>query len=152
MATPGDTKLLLDVMCGGLRSVLRMVGYDTVYALDRGLEADVAIREIALAEHRVLVTRDRPLAERTPGAVCVESTDTDEQLAALSEAGFALDLDEPTRCSACNGLLVAVGPDEPTPAYAPDPAQEACWRCRACGQVYWRGSHWDDVDERLAHL
>lgn len=51
-------KLLLDVMCGGLTSYLRMCGHDTVYALDRGVEADDRLLAIAHEEDRTLVTRD----------------------------------------------------------------------------------------------
>jgi len=152
MATPTDTAVLLDVMCGGIRSVLRMVGYDTVYALDRGAERDAEVRAIAESEGRVLVTRDRPLAASTQNAVCIESKDADGQLAELAAAGFELRLDEPIRCSACNGLLERIDRDEWTPEYAPDPGEDESWRCRSCGQVYWRGSHWDDVAERLAAL
>lgn len=152
MATPADTTVLLDVMCGGILSVLRMVGYDTVYALDRDAESDAAVRTIAESEGRVLVTRDRPLAASTEHAVCLASKDADGQLAELAAAGFELRLGDPVRCSACNGLLERVGPDDRTPGYAPDPGEDESWRCRSCGQVYWRGSHWDDVEERLADL
>lgn len=40
-------QLLLDVMCGGLVAYLRMCNHDTVYAGDRGLEAQLA--ELAAA-------------------------------------------------------------------------------------------------------
>ncbi|MFW5937440.1 MAG: Mut7-C RNAse domain-containing protein [Halanaeroarchaeum sp.] len=152
MATPDDTEILLDVMCGGLRPVLRMVGYDTAYAMERGIEADDEIRSLADSEGRVLVTRDESLAERTPDAILLRSKETDEQLAELAAAGFELALTVPQRCSACNGRVVEVDPGETTPEYAPDPADRRCWRCRECGRVYWRGSHWDDVAERLRKI
>jgi hypothetical protein len=152
MATPADTAVLLDVMCGGLTSILRMVGYDTAYALDRGVEADDAVRNIATSEGRVLVTRDEALAAATPEAVLLYEKETDDQLAELADHGFALTLTEPVRCSACNGRVEAVPGDASTPEYAPDPAEKQCWRCRDCGRVYWIGSHWADVERRLENL
>ncbi|MFB6093512.1 MAG: Mut7-C RNAse domain-containing protein [Halanaeroarchaeum sp.] len=151
-ATPADTALLIDAMCGGLRSVLRMAGYDAAYALERGVEADEAVRELAERESRTLITRDRSLAAAAADAVLLQSRDVDEQLAELEAAGFALDLGEPRRCSACNGTLDPVPPGDETPAYAPDSDEAACARCRSCGRVYWKGSHWEDVADRLAAI
>jgi len=142
--------LLLDVMCGGIAAHLRMCGYDTVYALDRDLEADDELRALARREDRTLVTRDRQLADRAAEAILLEATDTEGQLAKLAAAGFELELEEtPTHCGTCNGPLEAVGPDEPTPEYAPAPAAVDCWHCTDCGQYFWRGSHWEDVAARL---
>ena len=152
MASPDDTKLLIDAMCGGIRTILRMVGYDTAYTLDRNVESDEAIEAMARAEDRVLVTRDASLARSTPGAVLLHSKDSDEQLEELAAAGFDLALTDPVRCSRCNGLVEEIDAGESTPPFAPDPADERCWRCLECGQVYWKGSHWDDVAERLQQL
>jgi hypothetical protein len=142
--------LLLDVMCGGIAAHLRMCGHDTVYALDRDIEADDVLLELARREKRTLVTRDRQLADRAPESIQLEATSTEEQLAELAAAGLPLELQErPTYCGVCNGRLVAVGPDEPTPEYAPSPAADECWHCVDCGQYFWRGSHWEDVARQL---
>ena len=60
--TPEHDDLLLDVMLGKLASYLRMCGYDAVYALDEGLEADDAVQRRAAADARRLLTRDEALA------------------------------------------------------------------------------------------
>jgi hypothetical protein len=146
-------RLLLDAMLGSLARYLRICGYDAAYALDRGVEADDALVALAADEGRTLVTRDRDLVARTPGAVRVDARDVEDQLRELLAAGFDLSLaDEPTRCGRCNGRVDPVGESEPVPDYAPDPAETPCHRCRDCGQVFWRGSHWDDVGRRLARL
>lgn len=152
MVSPRDTKLLLDAMCGGIRTILRMVGYDTAYTLDRGVESDEAIEAMARAEGRVLVTRDASLARSMPKAVLLHAKDPDEQLDELAGEGFELALSDPVRCSRCNGLLEEIDDGDVVPPSAPDPAEEQCWRCRECGQVYWKGSHWDDVAARLGRL
>ena len=143
--------LLLDVMLGKLATYLRMCGYDAAYALDRGVEDDDSLRELAAAEGRRLVTRDERLAARAPDGVLVRSLDVRDQLGELSAAGFGLALaDPPRRCSRCNGELASVQAGDDTPEYAPDTAETRVWRCGDCGQHFWKGSHWDDVRERLA--
>ncbi|CQR50776.1 MULTISPECIES: Mut7-C RNAse domain-containing protein [Haloferax] len=160
---PGDTALLLDVMLGKLATYLRMCGYDAEYALDGGDKAgesdggrdpradpgDDGLLARADAEGRVLLTRDVRLAERAPRSVLLAEREPIAQLRELESVGFAVSLDErPSRCGVCNGRAEAVGRDERVPDYAPDPAETALWRCRDCGQVFWRGSHWRDVEAR----
>jgi uncharacterized protein len=149
MPTPADTPLLLDVMLGKLATYLRMCGYDTAYALDRGVEEDALLHSIAEREGRTLLTRDVELAAAVPAGVLLESRDFREQLLELSREGFVLSLDAPSRCSCCNGRLDHLDPGVTTPSFAPDPEERAVWRCRDCGRPFWRGSHWDDVSATL---
>jgi len=149
----GETPLLLDVMLGKLATYLRMCGYDAAYAGTRDAEADADALAVAETEGRTLVTRDRGLAARADPAVLLSSREVVEQLRELRAGGFDLSLaDAPTHCSACNGRLEPVDRTEPTPEYAPAPHEETVWRCRNCGQHFWKGSHWDDVAETLAEL
>lgn len=143
-------RLLIDVMCGGVVSYLRMCGHDAVYAGDRDLEADDELLATATAEGRTILTRDVQLATRAGEAILLESRDVEAQLEEVVEAGVVLELtDEPEFCGACNGPLERVDPAVRTPPYAPDPSDEQIWRCRDCGQHFWQGSHWDRVRETL---
>ncbi|MWV39539.1 Mut7-C RNAse domain-containing protein [Natrialba sp. INN-245] len=144
-------QLLLDVMCGGLVSYLRMCTHDTAYAGDRGLEADDDLLAVAREEGRTVVTRDVACSNRAERSILLESRDLEGQLAELAAVGVDLTLpDEPERCGRCNGSLEPIDESASTPTYAPDPAETAVWRCRACGQHFWRGSHWDRVGETLS--
>jgi len=117
------------------------------------VEADDRILGLARAEGRTLLTRDRSLAGRRSDSVLLAGRAIDEQLRELRAVGFRLELDDgPTRCGRCNGRVDPVGAGESTPEYAPDPAEIDCWRCRDCGQYFWKGSHWDDVAARLSAL
>jgi uncharacterized protein with PIN domain len=151
-------RLVLDVMCGKLATYLRMCGYDAAYALDLPIGSDRDVPDDALLAFaretgRRIVTRDRDLARRGEDAVLLESKEIAGQLRELVEAGFDLTIDEePSFCGACNGALTGVGPEEPTPDYAPDPATVDVWRCADCGQHFWKGSHWDDVVETVQTL
>ena len=148
MASPADTRLCLDVMLGGLVSTLRMVGYDTAYALDRGIEDDDAILALAARERRLLLTRDRAVAARADPGCLLTETEPNAQLRELADAGLELELSEPSRCSRCNGVLERMTEGSGAPD-GPDPETEPVWRCRDCGQHYWKGSHWTNLRERL---
>ncbi len=147
------TRLLTDTMLGRLTTYLRMCGYDTVYTLDIDLEADDEIREFVRTDERVLLTRDTALAARTDGAILLDSRDIETMLSTLADEGFEISLPEtPERCSACNGTVERVGPEEQPPEYAPDPRAVDVWRCSRCGQQFWKGSHWDSVAETLSEI
>jgi uncharacterized protein with PIN domain len=148
-----EDALLLDDMLGKLGTYLRMCGYDAAYAMHRGVETDEEIIALAETEGRTLLTRDAELAAHAPDALLLHEHETVDQLAELLEAGYELELDDdPTRCGACNAPVTRVAPEEQTPDYAPEPDFEPIWRCRECGQHFWRGSHWDDVAETLSDL
>ncbi|WP_416839939.1 Mut7-C RNAse domain-containing protein [Haloferax sp. DFSO52] len=151
-ATADDTALLLDVMLGKLATYLRMCGYDAAYAMDGDGEdpGDERLLARASAEHRVLLTRDISLAGRADRSVLLAGRTPIVQLRELESVGFTIELGErPARCGACNGPVGPLGDDEPIPEFAPDPTETTLWRCRDCGQVFWRGSHWRDVESRL---
>ncbi|WP_137283424.1 Mut7-C RNAse domain-containing protein [Halorussus salinisoli] len=168
--SPANSALLLDAMLGKLATYLRMCGYDTAYALDRearsaserpgeeersddprGIEDDDALLDLAESEGRLLVTRDAELARRADGLL-LETKAVTDQLAELAAAGFALELSEPARCAECNAELEVVADGAATPEYAPDTDERRVWRCPVCGQHFWKGSHWESVEETLARL
>jgi len=147
---PETDRLLLDVMLGTLAVYLRVCGYDTAYALDRGVEADDRIAALAREESRRLLTRDVELADRVEGSVLLAERELEAQLAELRGGGVELvPDDEPAYCGRCNGSLEPVPAGADTPGYAPDPDGTDCWRCRSCGQVFWRGSHYDRMRATL---
>ena len=148
-------RLLLDAMLGKLATYLRMCGYDAAYVLDgvddpAGGPTDDEILATARRSERTVTTRDRELAARADDALCIQSRDVPDQLGELRAAGYELSLEAiPTRCGVCNGPVRPVGDGESLPAYAPDPAGTDCFRCRDCEQVFWKGSHWEDVRATL---
>jgi len=144
-------KLLCDHMLGTLAKWLRFMGYDTAYP---GPLDDTALLAQARDEDRVLLTRDKELASRSPKALRVRSDDLEEQ---IREVATALDLklvDPLSRCSLCNAVLVPV-PLEAVRDIVPEGVRskhEEFWQCPTCHRVYWQGSHWDKMVERLNRL
>lgn len=142
-------RYLADLMLIRLARWLRMAGHD-VSNPPEGSD-DSGLLEAALKEGRVLLTRDRLLARRCEkagaGCLLIRSSDLDEQLCELSAAGISLS-PNPERCTLCNGPLDEVDPSSITGSCPP--AVSPTWRCRSCGKIYWLGTHWRGIRERLA--
>jgi hypothetical protein len=148
-----DDRFLLDAMLGKLATYLRMCGHDAAYALDRDVVDDDALLQVTRTEDRQLVTRDVQLAGRADDGLLVESREVTAQLRELAAAGVDLSLaSRPARCGACNGPVERVPADASVPETVPDPDETAVWQCIDCGQRFWKGSHWDDVRDRLERL
>lgn len=144
-------KLLCDHMLGSLARWLRFMGYDTAYP-EPG--PDRALVERARTEGRVLLTRDKELAARVPGAVQVRSDNLDEQIREVAGVLQLRLLDPLSRCSICNEILMPVPLQEVT-GIVPEGVRSRhheFWRCPSCKRVYWQGSHWDRMVERLNGL
>lgn len=128
------------------------MGYDTLF--DPAMD-DHQLARLARAEGRVLLTRDRELAQRRGvDSLLVESEHLDAQIAQL----FAeLDLDPAgsfSRCPVCNERLVEMDREEArerVPAYVAR-THDTFRSCPGCQRVYWRGSHRRQMEERLAQF
>jgi len=147
--TRGRSRFAVDEMLGSLARWLRIIGYDATYQKDMD---DASIIAHASREGRTLLTRDKDLARRMrEGGLYIESDDLSEQLKQVLDT-FDLDFKEDlTRCTLCNGELETIGPEEvgeeaPPGALA---SNDEFYRCKSCGKVYWRGSHWDNILGRL---
>ena len=139
-------------MLGTLAKWLRILGYDTVF--DPALDDHQLVR-MARAENRILLTRDRELARRRGvRLLLVGSEDLDEQIRqVLSDLELAPDRSF-SRCPVCNEALESLDPavaEAQVPAYVVQTHQDFR-RCPACRRVYWRGSHWQQMDQKLARL
>jgi uncharacterized protein with PIN domain len=58
---------------------------------------------------------------------------------------------ELSRCPKCNGTIRTVSKTEvaeKVPATTSSNYDEF-WQCQQCGQVYWRGAHWNRIEETL---
>jgi len=143
------TRFVVDGMLGSLARWLRILGYDTDYANQRD---DRELVRIARAEGRVLLTRDRELAgRRGVYALLIESQSLDEQLAQVTSAFPLPPGSHAARCPVCNAALVEATREEVAdraPAYVLQQHQRFL-RCPGCGRIYWRGSHWENMQARL---
>ncbi|RQN34086.1 Mut7-C RNAse domain-containing protein [Paraburkholderia tropica] len=152
-----EPRFIADAHLGGLAQLLRLAGFDTLY--DNHF-ADNAIEQLAGAEHRIVLTRDRELLKRrgiTHGCY-VRALKPRAQLDEIVER---LDLAASARpfrlCLMCNAPLRRIARDEVS-ARVPPGVFERHTRfvtCDVCERVFWEGSHWrrmrtliDDVTGR----
>jgi hypothetical protein len=144
-------KFLCDAMLGTLARWLRLFGFDAAF-LEPGVE-DERLAELARAEGRWLLTRDRRLAAAGPRTVLIRAAGLEEQLIEVfTRLGLrpAAAL-EGARCSECNGALEEAEREQvaaAVPPYVLATARRFC-RCRDCGRVYWPGTHGAGIVERM---
>jgi uncharacterized protein with PIN domain len=137
-------------MLGTLAKWLRILGYDTHF--DPDLDDHQMVR-LARAEDRVLLTRDRELAQRRGLHVLLV---TSEQLdAQVAQVLVDLDLESNrsfSRCPVCNEPLADADRETArsrVPVYVVQ-THETFKFCPACQRIYWRGTHWKQMGEQLA--
>ncbi|MGE5467543.1 MAG: Mut7-C RNAse domain-containing protein [Ignavibacteria bacterium] len=147
-------RFIADAHLGGLARLLRMAGFDTLYD---NTFADAAVTEIAARDARIILTRDRELLKRrnvTHGCF-VHATKPEQQVREIVDRLDLTHRIEPLRlCLACNVPLRPV--DKAVVAGRVPPAvfgrHERFSICESCGGVFWEGSHWKRMCERLAGL
>lgn len=145
-------KFLADNMLGSLAKWLRILGYDVAYLPDAD---DNELVRVARAEGRVLLTRDTALARRRGlKSLLVESGGLEKQVRQVLHQ-LGLPAGQPfSRCPLCNTPLQEVDREtvkERVPPYVFQ-TQEAFSLCPRCDKVYWQGTHWDRMRERIASL
>ena len=145
-------RFVLDVHLGALARRMRLLGIDTAY---RGQAEDPELVAQAVAEERVLLTRDRGLLRRRalPAGALVRGDRPDDQLVEMVQR-FAPAISPFTRCPACNGLLVPAARGEVADRLEPGTRRTYAEfsRCPGCGRVYWRGAHAARLDALLARV
>lgn len=145
-------RFLCDEMLGQVCRYLRAAGYDTLLA--SGGMSDTDLLKLCHTEDRIFLTRDARVAEHRAarGVALILPHASLDDLAALLEAQFRLNWLRYafTRCLLDNTPLVAA--DAAARARAPDDALkpgEPLSYCPACGRIYWHGSHYKRMREKL---
>jgi hypothetical protein len=151
---PDGRRFVLDTHLGRLACYLRMMGFDTLYRNDY---ADDELARISCEEERILLTRDIGLLKRsivTYGRF-VRATNPRLQLVEISRRydlpGGVLPF---RRCLKCNGTLHAVEKAAIRHRLTDDTARhyDEFHLCRNCGQIYWKGSHYDRMQAFIAEV
>lgn len=145
-----NTAFVVDVNLGKLARRLRMLGFDALYDNRYG---DAQIADIAAAERRIVLTRDRRLlfAKRITHGYWLRSVQPGEQVReVLDRCDLWRQIRPLRRCIACNGWLEAVTKADILEQLQPKTRlyYENFFRCRECGRIYWAGSHVADMRGR----
>ncbi len=148
-------QFLTDDMLGRLCKWLRIMGFDTV-ELPGG--SDEELFKKARAENRVLLTRDKELAQKaTPKhSLFIKREDYLEQLKEVVQR-LHLKVDHKqyfSRCLGCNEPVEEVAKkmiqEEISASVFRD--QDRFWRCKHCHKIFWKGSHYTNTLEKLCEF
>jgi uncharacterized protein with PIN domain/sulfur carrier protein ThiS len=149
---PPAPRFVLDVHLGTLARRLRWLGFDCWYATDAD---DATLADVAVEQQRVLLTRDRQLLMRRQVVHGYLPRSQDPELQTLEVVRrFRLsdELAPGTVCVRCNAAVRPVAKAAVRDRIPPRTAAafDDYRRCDGCDQVYWAGSHADDLAELLA--
>lgn len=150
----GEPRFVLDGHLGRLAAYLRMLGFDCLYASDYD---DDQLAEIAGREQRILLSRDRRLLMRksVTDGYCLRSLNSHEQLNEVLRRFDLIQRVKPFhRCLRCNHSLEPVGKEEVLDRLEPLTRQyfKEFHICRACGQIYWKGSHYEKMQKLVKEI
>ncbi|MHA1148210.1 MAG: DUF5615 family PIN-like protein [Promethearchaeota archaeon] len=146
-------KFLTDAMLGRLTRLLRVFGFDTVYAENVQPSApDEVLLEHAIKNDRIIITKDYPFFKKAGDsrAIFLEGNDVYNYLSQLKDKlNLHYNFEMPNaRCSLCNSDLKQVEDDSIIQKEVkPDTLKhyEEFFQCTNCGKVYWKGSHIEDI-------
>jgi len=147
-------KFLLTRGLGRLSRWLRILGFDARYE-PSGSKAFCMLE--ALKEERVVVTRNMRFGRRHGGSVIfLHSNDLRGQIRELRDQ-LDLTVDHGrffSRCILCNEPLAAIqkaAAEKQVPPYVFETV-DAFRRCPVCRRIYWKGTHWENVEEIIISL
>lgn len=147
-------KFIVDEMMGKLARLLRMAGFDTLYHTRL---SDDQLLQIAQEQGRLLITRDKALAERaSPIKVLhISSTNPFEQFRQVV-ASLKLNVEERAfeRCLECNSPLRPMKKEDCQRLVPPRVFEfhHEFYQCPKCHKIYWPGTHYQSMKEKLARL
>lgn len=150
-------RFVADCNVGRLARWLRALGYDAAFHPDI---RDPDLVRLALAENRILLTRDTDLLQRrvlvagVVRAILIRYDSVADQLRqVVSELGLDTGL-ALSRCLECNLELRARSPADVAMRVPPHvrATQARYSECPKCGRVFWPGSHWRRMRDAMAAL
>ncbi len=155
MRSTSSLKFIVDNNVGKLAKWLRMMGYNTVF-FDGSNDSHMV--GTALAEGRVILTRDTQIIKRrvvTSGQLEVILITSDDPGQQIRQVIDTLHLDCQFRpftiCLECNQTLEERSREEVKDLVPPYvfQTQSQYVECPACHRIYWRGTHWQAMTDKL---
>jgi len=154
-----ETRFLLDVHLGKLAKYLRLLGFDAMY---NNKMDDPELAMISNKTQRILLTRDRGLLKRklVERGMFIRNNDPYKQLLEVIDKLDLWDRIQPfRRCMVCNKEIKAIEINTPEfheiEGLIPPNVKEWCKEynyCSNCQKVYWKGCHWDRLNELINRL
>jgi uncharacterized protein with PIN domain len=147
-------RFIADVNVGKLAKALRMVGVDVLF---QNNFTDDSLATIAGKEDRVVLTRDVGLLKyrEIKWGYWLRSQRTTAQLKeVLTHFDLTSAISPFTRCINCNGIIAGVEKEKILSQLPPKTIQffNEFYQCQSCGKVYWKGSHYQNMWEKIGKL
>ena len=149
-------KFLCDQMLGTLTKWLRIYGFDTCF-VNSEID-DAKLLEIAIEENRILITRDKILIQRARkenlNTIEIKTTDVDEQISFVLGDIKTDKKKVLSRCILCNTEIEKINKEE-VKGKVPERVfnnNEKFWHCKKCNKIYWKGSHYEKMFEKIENL
>ena len=149
---------MVDHNVGKLAKRLRMMGYDALFFNGK---KDSRMIATALAEGSVILTKDTQIMKRrvvTSGRLKATLIKTDEPEQQMHQVIESLKLDyQPkpfTICLECNHPLVERSKQQVKDLVPPYvfKTQSQYMECPACHRIYWKGTHWKAMTQKLRNF
>ena len=149
-----EVKFLVTKELGKLAKWLRILGFDTCYSIS-SQKSHIIIS--SLREGRIILTKNKRIGSRV--GVCFVHIKDDfikEQLQQIiRELKLVINKDKFfRRCVLCNKELKIIEKDkveDKVPEYVYS-TQEIFHECCVCKRIYWKGTHWGNVEEILTEV
>ena len=145
---------VVDCMLGKAAKWLKILGFDVLFFSQAG---DDELLAAARRDGRTLLTRDHALAARAKGATCLllESEVWEEQVRQVLGRFDLVSAARPfSRCVECNLPVKPLSNANAANLVAPFVLEQGrnFAFCPVCGRVFWQGTHYQDMESRIAAL
>jgi len=145
---------IVDCMLGKLAKWLKILGFDVLFF---PVAEDDELLAVARRDGRALLTRDRALLGRAKGLtkLLIESETWEDQVRQVLDRFELRERVRPyTRCLECNKALNPLPKSEAANLVTPFVLEhaESFAACPSCGRVYWPGTHFSDMETKLAEI
>ncbi len=146
-----------DSMLGKLSRYLRLLGFDTLY---RNTESVNEMLQVSENDNRIVLSRSQDVfqscSKRKIQTFLISNIEVSEQLKEIKD-NFNTNFAYPPlkmRCSVCNGDLKEKSKLDILNRIPEGTAKnyDDFWECSKCFQIYWLGSHWEDIKKTISEL
>lgn len=152
-----EITFFVDAMLGNIAKKLRLLGYDSKYFSDID---DEQLIGIAKKEDRIIISKDEYLIKKAKKLgmkpiFLIQNNEIEQFLEIINQVKVNTQINDNTaRCSKCNSDTELVDKESikekvPQGVYY---INEKFWRCRACDQIYWEGTHIKNLQKFLGKI
>ncbi len=147
-------KFIVDCMLGKLAKWLKILGFDTLFF---SKIEDEKLISLARKEERIILTRDTGLIQRAKGVETLFLTNDEWQIQVqqvLDHFNLREKVNPHSRCTDCNVILKNLSKKNAKNLVSSFVFEHAdsFALCPSCGRVFWRGTHFSDMEAKIAEI